>query len=119
LKRLLTAQIIAGVILSLSLASPLIFRYALNGNFQSVINIMQGSIFIIALSVFTGILSGGKRLFEVVFFLLTYCNVSLIPILDYFGGINHEFIYSIIIMSINIALIFCAFVFRDYEIRNQ
>jgi hypothetical protein len=119
LKRLLTAQMIAGVILSISFASPLIFRYALNGNFQSVFNIMQGSLFIIALSVFTGILSGGKRLFEVVFFLLTYCNVSLIPILDYFGGINHGFIYSIIIMSINITLIFGAFVFRDYEIRNQ
>jgi len=119
LKRLLTAQMIAGVILSLSLASPLIFRYALNGNFQSVYNIIQGSIFIIALSVFTGILSGGKRFFEVVFFLLTYCNVSLIPILDYFGGINHGYIYSIIIMFINITLIIGAFVSRYHEIRNQ
>ena len=82
-------------------------------------NIIQVSIFIIALSVFTGILSGGKRFFEVVFFLLTYCNVSLIPILDYFGGINHGYIYSIIIMFINITLIIGAFVSRYHEIRNQ
>jgi hypothetical protein len=119
LRRLLTAQIIAGVILSVSLAFPLIFRYALNGNFQSMFNIMQGAIFIIALSVFTGILSGGKRFFEIVFFMLTYCNISLIPILDYFGGINHGSAYALIILFINVILMVGAFLYRKHEISNQ
>jgi hypothetical protein len=80
---------------------------------------MQGAIFIIALSVFTGILSGGKRFFEIVFFMLTYCNISLIPILDYFGGINHGSAYALIILFINVILMVGAFLYRKHEISNQ
>ena len=119
LQRLLTSQIIAGVLLATSFASPLIVRYLINGDYGTAISILSGAIFLIALSVFTGVFFGGKRFFEIVFFILTYFNVSAIPALDYFGAFNHGFTYIALLVAINCMLFVGTFMLRNNEIRNQ
>lgn len=119
LQRLLTSQIIAGSILAVTLALPLIVRYILTNNYSSAVSIVLGALFVVALSVSTGILFGGKRLFEIVFFVLTYMNVNLAPPLDYFGGLHQSISYIMMMSVIICALLICAFMVRGYEIKNQ
>ncbi len=119
LQRLLTAQVLAGVLLAVLLAVPIIFRQLIQGNFLTVFSIVTGSFFVISLSVFTGVLSGGKRLFEIVFFMLTYAIVSGGSILDYFGGFHRGIGYLILMAGIVVGLLAVAFIYRGYEISNQ
>ena len=119
LTRLLTSQILAGALLAIAFAFPLIIRFLILGDYSTAASIVLGAIFVISLSVSTGILFGGKRFFEIAFFMLTYANVSLVPGLDYFGAFNYGISYIALIFCINCALLFGAFIFRRYEIRNQ
>ncbi|MEP7108643.1 MAG: hypothetical protein ABI760_11685 [Ferruginibacter sp.] len=119
LQRLLTSQILSGILLSTAFAFPVIFRYVINGEYSTVISIILGAIFIISLSVFSGIISGGSRLYEIVFFMLTYANISVAPGLDYFGAFNHGIAYMAIMSGIICTVLFIAFMFRKFEIRNQ
>ena len=118
LKRLLTAQVAAAIVLAITFATPVIARYAISGNYLSVIAIIAGAIFIIALSVSMGIITGGKRLFEIAFFMLTYANISGVTILDYFGAFNVEIWYVAMISVISIVLLAVAYIGRNYEIRH-
>src|SRR6185436_3310574 len=59
LRRLLPSQLMAGICLVLALATPLVIRCLFTGNFIPVAGIFIGSIFIVALTTFLGILSGG------------------------------------------------------------
>jgi hypothetical protein len=119
LQRLLTSQVIAGILLAITLAIPLIIRYSISGSYLAVLQILLGAIFVVAFSVCCGVVSAGKRFFEIIFFLLTYCNVNAIPVFDYFGGFSHGTGYTLLLVAINSVLICCAFLFRGYEIRNQ
>lgn len=119
LQRLLTAQVLAGSLLAITLASPLILRYAIDGNYSTVISILLGAVFIIAFSVSSGIIFGGKRFFEIAFFMLTYMNISAMPEVDYFGAFNQGAGYITLTAGIIGVLFFGAFTFRAYEIRNQ
>lgn len=87
LKRLLGSQLISAIIVMLTVALPLVVRYAVLGDLQSAIVIVLGGIFLVLLSAIMGLISKGKKLFEVVFFLVTYANINAIPFLDYFGGV--------------------------------
>lgn len=119
LQRLLSSQIIAGILLAITFSLPLIFRYVIKENYSEAFSLVSGAMFIVFLSVFTGIMFGGKRFFEIAFFILTYCNISATPAFDYFGAFNHGTTYIALIVAINCALLLGAFVLRDYEIRNQ
>jgi hypothetical protein len=116
LKRLLTSQIIAGIVIAIVLASPLMIRYLIVGDLMPVLLIFAGAIFIVAFAVCLGILAGGKKLFEILFFAITYLNLNLLPAADYFGalssGINLLFTMLLIIAS----LIVISFAKRNYEI---
>ena len=118
LKRLFTAQVAAAILLAITFAIPVITRYAITGNFMNAIAIISGAIFIIALSVSMGIMTGGKRLFEIVFFMLTYANISGATILDYFGAFNVGILYITIISMISIFLLAVAYIGRNYEMRH-
>lgn len=119
LQRLLTAQIIAGILLAIVFSIPLLLRHAIAGNFVSVLSILLGAVFLIALSVCSGIVSGGKRLFEIAFFMLTYANVNAATILDYFGGFTHGIVYIPILFIVTCMLLLTAYLFRGYEISHQ
>ncbi len=76
IKRLFSSQVIAGIVLMVTLATPLILRYLITGNLMQVFCIFAGAVFIASLAVFLGLLSGGKKLFEILFFAITYCNLT-------------------------------------------
>jgi hypothetical protein len=120
LQRMLPAQILSGVILALALALPLIVRYAIILNGHAILNIISGAVFIVMLAVCLGIVSRGKKLFEILFFLLTYTITQKLPIADYLGAINHDghIVYMAIMVALNIALIVISFAVRSYQSRH-
>jgi hypothetical protein len=119
LLRLLTAQIVAGTITALAFSFPVLLRYSLKGEFVYLPGIVLGAVILIGLSTSLGILTGGKRLFEVFFFMLTYAVIENIPQADYFGGIHHTSGYFAIQMLIVLALLAISYLARNYEIKNQ
>jgi hypothetical protein len=118
--RMLPAQIIAGILLALVLALPLIIRYAINFNLPAIISILNGAIFIVLLAVCLGIVSGGKKLYEIMFFLLTYILVNNAPFADYLGSIQHPntSVYIATVFSINLLLLLVSFTVRNYQARH-
>ena len=88
--RLLFSQLVSGIALLLFLVLPLLVRYAVIGNFSALLPIVFGGIFVVLLASSLGILTKGKKLFEVLFFMITYANINNIAFLDYFGGMTHD-----------------------------
>lgn len=89
MSRLLFSQILSGIILLLILSMPLLFRYAFLGDFLTIVAIVFGGVFVIMLTSALGILTKGKKLFEILFFIVTYANLNGIIFLDYFGAMSH------------------------------
>ena len=118
MRRLLVSQIIAGILLAVALAFPLIIRYLISGDFIHVLEIITGAVFIVALAVCLGILSGGNKLFEVLFFLLTYSALNQLPFVDYFGGMHNDLNYAGFMSVIIAFLLTVSFALRSYEIRH-
>ena len=107
--RLLVSQVFAAVILMCLLASPLIIRLGISLNVEGVLAVIFGGILIVMLAALLGMVSKGKKLFEVLFFMISYANINGIPFADYFGGFEHNNFYVlqlailvIIVGSINI-----------------
>ncbi len=116
--RLLVSQMIAGIILAVALSFPLIIRYLIGGGFIHGLEIITGAVFIVAFAVCFGILSGGSKLFEILFFVLTYSAVNHIPVMDYFGGMHNDLSYTGVMLVIIIFLLTVSFALRNYEIRH-
>lgn len=117
-QRLLSAQWLAAYAIAVTLALPLILRYALTGDLLLVATILTGALFIIALSSFLGIVTEGKRLFEILFFFITYLNVNGAPFTDYFGAINQSASYLTLLAGITLALVALSFLFRQWELKR-
>jgi hypothetical protein len=118
LTRLLPSQVLAGIFLALVLAAPLLVKYMIGLEFLPLIGIVTGAIFIVLLSVLLGILTGGKKLFEILFFLITYANLNRIPFTDYFGSTWTTSQPIIIIVMLIISFAAMSAMVRRYEIRN-
>ncbi|MEO7043992.1 MAG: hypothetical protein ABI091_01705 [Ferruginibacter sp.] len=116
LKRLLTSQIIAGIIIAVVLALPLMIRYLILGELIPLLLIFAGAVFIVSFAVCLGMLSGGKKLFEILFFAITYLNLNLLPVADYFGALSSGMNLVFTMLLIIIALIVISFAKRKYEI---
>ncbi|WP_299436742.1 ABC transporter permease [uncultured Aquimarina sp.] len=118
LRRLLASQLIAGIIMLLLLALPLLVRLAITPDILSMIHIIIGSIFIVLMASTLGILTKGKKLFEVLFFMITYANINKIPFTDYFGGLIHSsnYLLSLIVITVTIGII--GFLTRRHQLRN-
>ncbi|MDO3628284.1 hypothetical protein [Mucilaginibacter sp. BT774] len=120
LLRMLPAQILAGVLLVVVLALPVMGRYLIGLNFYAVFNILWGAIFIVILAVCLGIVSGGKKLFEIVFFMLTYGVTQKIPFIDYLGVTPHpdHTAYIAVIGLLILSLGALSFFVRNYQARH-
>lgn len=118
LSRLFSAQILAGIILSVTLAAPLMVRYMVTMQFLPVLTIVLGAVFIVFFAVLTGMVSGGKKLFEILFFALTYSNVNKAPALDYFGAMAHGSYYVVDMIAVISCLAVASFLWRKQEIRR-
>ncbi|RPH33109.1 MAG: hypothetical protein EHM93_06140 [Bacteroidales bacterium] len=119
LQRLLQAQIIAGFILAFILALPIILRALVTGDFLSILSLTLGALLVVSFSVFSGIISGGKRLYEILFFMITYGNLNSVPFLDYFGGFHKSITYILLLFGITVLMLSVAFSVRKYEIEHQ
>ena len=117
-ERLLTAQWLAAVALAIGLVLPLIIRYLVLGQWLLVVSILIGAVFIILVSSFIGILTGGKRLFEVLFFFTTYMNVNGLPYTDYYGSINNSHNYLFLMFGLTFVLALSSFLLRRFELKK-
>ncbi|MET3978510.1 hypothetical protein ABIB62_001079 [Mucilaginibacter sp. UYP25] len=118
LLRMLPAQILAGVLLALALALPVIIRNAALLNTDAILNIINGCVLIVLLAATLGILTDGKKLFEVVFFMLTYAIINKVDVVDYLGSMPHGSTYLTIILLINAALACVGFLVRNYQVKH-
>jgi hypothetical protein len=117
---MLPAQILAGVLLAIALALPVMIRYAFNMDVYSVANILNGCLLIVLLAVCLGIISGGKKLYEILLFLITYAITQKIPAADYLGAVKYysHINYIITILMLNIFLALVSFTVRNYQTRH-
>ena len=118
LSRLLLSQIVAAVGLMLALASPLIIRYILQADFVNAISIILGGFFIVLFASLLGILTKGKKLFEILFFLITYANINAVTIADYFGAMPHNSTYIFGLSALVCAMLIGSFGIRKLQL-NQ
>ncbi|MGZ3873465.1 MAG: hypothetical protein ACXVJD_11130 [Mucilaginibacter sp.] len=120
LLRMLPSQLLAGIILALVLALPVLMRYLIAADVYSMTGIINGALFIVLLAVCLGIVSGGKKLFEIIFFLITYAAIDKIPVVDYLGGMQHDnrggFVITMLLLNLFLALV--SFSVRSYQVRH-
>lgn len=117
-RRLLISQVLAGVILMLVLASPLLIRLGLSLNFSDVILVCLGGIFVVLTATLLGLLSKGKKLFEVLFFMVTYANINSIPFADYFGAFEHHKFYAVQFTLVILVIGSVGFLTRKYQLKK-
>lgn len=100
IQRIFASKIIASFLLLFIISSPLLVKLSLQTDFLSTLFIVIGIIFLVFTSIVFGQISKGKKLFEVVFFLITYANINGIPFFDYFGAIKNDLgnIYTFLII---------------------
>ncbi|MDB5090060.1 MAG: hypothetical protein JWR09_4054 [Mucilaginibacter sp.] len=120
LQRMLPAQLLAGIVLAVVLTLPVLLRYLIALDFYAMINIINGAVLIVLLAVCLGILSGGKKLYEILFFMLTYCFIEKVPVADYLGGMAHDSHsgFIIIVLTLNIFFAVVSFTVRSYQVRH-
>ncbi|WP_109301058.1 hypothetical protein [Aquimarina sp. AU474] len=116
--RLLVSKISSAIILLLCLATPLLLRVGLLSNFSLVIAIVLGASFIVMTAALLGVLFKGKKLFEVLFFMITYANINGILFLDYFGGFEHTNFYIIRLATLVMLLGCSSFLLRRYQLKK-
>lgn len=104
IQRLFVSRVLAGYIVAVVISSPLLLKLIIEGNFIGFLNILIGGGSIVLLAVFLGVLTKGKKLFEVVFFFIIYCNINSVMITDYFGALHNNLQYTIILIVINLIL---------------
>lgn len=118
LMRLLLSQLLAGISIALILALPLLVRYSIGLDFSDAIAIALGGCFIVLLAATLGIVTQGKKLFEVLFFMVTYANLNAIPFLDYFGGTGVHFNMVLFLLLLNTCLLAISFGARNFELKR-
>ena len=119
LGRLLASQLLAGIILMLLLASPLVIKLILLGSLIKVTTVFLGGILVVLFAATLGVLTKSKKLFEVLFFMITYANINGVPFLDYFGGLNHDSNYVYLLIGLIIFLSSMTFLKRKMELKNN
>lgn len=118
ISRVYAAQLVAGIALGILLALPLIVRHLIALDFAKAIGPVLGSIFIIGLSALSGMVSQGKKLFEVLFFFIVYGNINNVPFLDYYGSLNSSMGYLVSLLIVSGALLSASIIGRSYQLRS-
>ena len=119
LQRLLTAQLLAGILLASIFAFPILIRFALEGMLFALLGIILGAIILIAFTILSGITFSGKRFFEIIFFIITFFIIQGGTSADYLGCFQNGYYYLSIQMSMIIICILLAFVARNIIMNKQ
>ena len=118
IRRLFTSQLLAATILMLLIAGPLVVRLALSMNFTGALAIILGGVLIVMFAALFGIVSKGKKLFEVLFFMVTYININSLPFADYFGGFEHHRLYVVQLMLLILILASISLLWRRKQLNK-
>jgi hypothetical protein len=104
----------------LSLAMPVLLRLLLTGNHYGVYAIATGALFVPAFAIASGILTGGSKLFEVIFTVMVYGILNKVPFFDFVGAIETSRPLGVAhyLLAITLILIILAFSGRKLQIRH-
>lgn len=118
MRRVFFSQLSAAIVLLICLASPLVFRLVTIGNLSATSAVLLGATGIVLVASLFGMLTKGKKLFEVFFFMLTYANINGIPRLDYFGGFEHDSLYTYTLVITILLLGAIGFFSRKHQLHD-
>lgn len=86
--RQLAAAWLVGVLVALGMAVGVILRQAILGQWQVVLAVLAGALFVATLALAAGCWTGGSKLFEAGYLFLWYmASVHSVPVLDFMGRI--------------------------------
>ncbi|MCX6303779.1 MAG: hypothetical protein NT040_02315 [Bacteroidetes bacterium] len=119
LQRQLPATLSAAALITISLALPVFVRVLAGGNFYGAYAILAGALFVPAFAVASGILTGGSKLFEVLFTVMVYGMLNGAPFFDLTGAIkeSHTMGVAHYLLGITAILLLVAFSGRKRQIR--
>jgi len=108
------------VLLMFTLAIPILIKVMITDNFYGVYAIVVGALFIPAFAIASGILTGGSKVFEVIFTIIVYGILNSVPFFDFVGAIkgSRELGMAHYLMVITLVLVIVAFAARKRQIRN-
>jgi hypothetical protein len=118
ISRLFVSQLISAIILMVFLASPLIIRLGISLNITGLLAVILGAILIVMLASLLGVLSKGKKLFEILFFMITYANINGILYIDYFGAFEHHKLYITHLIILVIITGILSVLIRKYQLES-
>lgn len=118
IKRQLPASLFAAVLFMLLLATPVLLRVLLTGNFYGIYAIVTSALFIPTFAITLGMLTGGSKLFEVIFTVIVYGYFNSVPFFDITGAIekSHEFGMANFLLVITLILVGLSFLLRKRQI---
>ena len=119
INRVFVSQLFSGITFILVLALPLIIRLGIANNFTALVSVLLGGVFIVLFTSTLGMLSKGKKLFEVLFFMISYANINGIVFLDYFGGFEHHKFYLIQLISMVLLFGTISILMRFFELKKK
>jgi len=115
--RQLPAQWLAGFILSIIVASGVILRLVIAGDFPGLMWSLIGAIFIPSLALACGVWSNGSKLFEILYILFWYLGpINRLPQLDYLGVTGESQLLTFILAAL--AFVVIAVLGRARQLRN-
>lgn len=121
LRRQLPSSLSAAALITMSAALPILIRLFAGGDYYGVYAVISGALFIPAFAMASGIITGGSKLFEVVFTIMTYCALNGIPVFDLSGFLkeSHALGLAHYVMMITVALTIAAFTGRKIQISHR
>lgn len=85
--RLLVAQWLAGWIIALMVSGGALVRFAVTGEWGSLVALLAGVVFVPSMALACGTWTGGAKLFEVLYLLLWYAGpMNRTPLIDFVGS---------------------------------
>ncbi len=119
IRRALFSQLTAGILLVLFLASPLLIRMAFTANLATLSTLVLAGLFIVVFAGFAGIITKGKKLFELLFFMLTYASLNGLYFADYYGSLPHGSFYLQLLVGIVLLFGGGSFLIRKYHLKTM
>ncbi len=115
--RQLPAQWLAGFILSIIVASGVLLRLVIAGDFAGLMWSLIGAIFIPSLALACGVWSNGSKLFEILYIMFWYLGpINRMPALDYIGVTGES--QPVYFMLAGLALVVVAVIGRMRQLKN-
>lgn len=112
--RLLVAQLISRLCIIILSSFPLLLRYTLSLEFFKIFQIINAACFVVLFSYILTIVTGSKKIFEIIFFIITYSITQNAIQLDYLGVFKQNNNYTNIFtwILINVLLIISVIIYR-------